>query len=114
MSVIVTNEITVPSERGEIVAKKFEENARGLDTRDGFEGFELCRPTSPEDDRWLVITRWRDEAAYHAWRDSRHYTHSHPQTGADGRKPATAKGVDANSIVRHYDVALSVNGSMEN
>lgn len=111
MSIIVTNEITVPAERGAAVAAKFEENSRGLDGRDGFEGFELCRPTSPDDDRWLVITRWRDEAAYEAWRDSRHYGHSHPTIGPNGEKPKTAKGVDANSVVRHYDVALTVDGA---
>lgn len=93
MSIIVTNEITVPAERADVVAAKFAENSRALTSVDGFEGFQLCRPTSPADDRWLVVTHWRDDAAYAAWRDSRGFAHSHPR----GRS-------DAGSVVRHYQV----------
>ncbi len=95
MSIIVTNEITVPAERAEAVAAKFAENSRSLASVDGFEGFQLCRPTSPADDRWLVVTHWRDNAAYAAWRDSRGYAQSHPR-GQHG----------AGSVVRHYQVEI--------
>lgn len=102
MSIIVTNEITVPAERAAAVAAKFAQNAEGIVGRDGFEGFELCRPTDPADDRWLVVTRWRDEAAYEAWRTSRQFERAHTP------RHETAKGEGA--AVRHYDVALSVTG----
>ncbi|OKL54625.1 hypothetical protein BSZ39_03230 [Bowdeniella nasicola] len=105
MSIIVTNEITVPAERGELVAARFAANSQSLKDFDGFEGFQLCRPTDPADDRWLVITHWRDEDAYEAWRSGKDFGASHPK----GEK---AKGnVDARSVVRHYDVAFAAPGN---
>lgn len=111
MSIIVTNEITIPAERAQLVAQKFANNSRSLEAFDGFEGFELCRPTSPADDRWFVITRWRDEECYNTWRESKQFDSSHPQQGPSGEKPKTLKGVDAHSVVRHYSVELSVDGN---
>lgn len=107
MSIIVTNEITIPAERGDLVAEKFAHNSAGLKKFAGFEGFQLCRPTDPADDRWLVVTHWRDEASYNAWRDSKSYSKSHSAKGEE-----KAKGnVDAQSVVRHYEVALDVEGA---
>ncbi|MFP7696631.1 antibiotic biosynthesis monooxygenase family protein [Trueperella sp. LYQ143] len=106
MSIIVTNEITVPAERAERVAEKFAENSRRLSDFDGFEGFELCRPTEPADDRWLVITRWRDEDAFQQWLDSSHFSQSHPKPGEP-----TAKGVDARAVIRRYAVAVTDTGN---
>lgn len=96
MSIIVTNEITIPAHRADEVAKKFEENSHSLLGRDGFIGFEVCQPTQPEDSRWLVVTHWRDREAYESWRSSRSYTHSHSQ-GSSQKEPK-------NSVVRFYDV----------
>ena len=116
MSIIVTNEITVPAERADSVAQKFAQNSQGLENFDGFEGFDLCEPTDPADERWLVITHWRDEAAYQAWRDSKKFAHSHAsQSGkapseTQTARPDTAKRVPAHSVVRHYNVAFHCAG----
>ncbi|MDO5722115.1 MAG: antibiotic biosynthesis monooxygenase family protein [Actinomycetaceae bacterium] len=104
MSIIVTNELTIPAERAEEVAAKFAANSQRLPGADGFEGFQLCRPTDPADDRWLVITQWRDEDAYQAWRQSSHFHRSHPQ---DSNAPA--RGAKAQSVIRHYQVETSNN-----
>ncbi|MGY6502221.1 MAG: antibiotic biosynthesis monooxygenase family protein [Acidimicrobiales bacterium] len=66
MSIIKINAITVPADSGDELAKRFAARAGAVDGQDGFEGFELLKPT---DDRttWLVVTRWRDEAAFDAW-----------------------------------------------
>lgn len=101
MTVIVTNAMNIPAERAEEVTAKFAKNSKDLVGRDGFEGFELCRPSDPADNRWLVITRWRDEAAYQAWRDSKHFTHSHPGSGASPQK------MPKNAVITHYQVAFS-------
>ena len=47
-----------------------------MDNQEGFEGFELLKPT---DDRttWLVVTRWRDEALFQAWLHSPAFGHGH-------------------------------------
>ena len=83
--VIKINAITVPGELGEEVARRFGERAGAVDGMDGFEGFELLRPT---DDRetWLVITRWRDDDAFQQWTRSAQFR--------DGHRAALATGDD--------------------
>lgn len=64
--VIKINAITVDPSSGDELAERFAKRAGAVDDQDGFEGFELLKPT---DDRstWLVVTRWRDEEAFDAW-----------------------------------------------
>ena len=59
MTVVRINAITVPADSGDELARRFAARAGAVDNQDGFEGFELLKPT---DDRmtWLVVTRWRD------------------------------------------------------
>ena len=63
MTVVKINAITVQANSGDELARRFAARAGAVDDQDGFEGFELLKPT---DDRttWLVVTRWRDEAAF--------------------------------------------------
>ena len=84
--VIKINAITVPGDLGDEVARRFAARAGAVDGMDGFEGFELLRPT---DDRetWLVVTRWRDEESFHAWTRSEQFR--------DGHREALAAGQDA-------------------
>ena len=67
MSIVKINAITVPAERADVMAQRFAARAGEVGKSDGFEEFQLLRPN---DDRttWLVYTRWRDEAAFEAWR----------------------------------------------
>jgi heme-degrading monooxygenase HmoA len=76
MTVIKINAMTVPAEGGDELARRFGARAGAVDNADGFEGFELLRPT---DDRrtWLVVTRWRDDAAFEAWVASPAFGHGH-------------------------------------
>jgi heme-degrading monooxygenase HmoA len=76
MTVIKINAITVPSQSGDELARRFANRAGAVDGADGFEGFELMRPV---DDRetWLVVTRWRDDAAFEAWVASPAFGHGH-------------------------------------
>ncbi|MGH1562025.1 antibiotic biosynthesis monooxygenase family protein [Mumia sp. DW29H23] len=76
MSVIKINAITVPADSGDELAQRFAARTGAVDGVDGFEGFELLKPT---DDRtvWLVITRWRDEEAFEAWKTSPAFAHGH-------------------------------------
>ena len=82
MTVIKINAITVPADGGDELARRFAARAGAVDNQDGFEGFELLRPT---DDRstWLVVTRWRDEESFQAWVSS-------PAFGAGHRHAASA------------------------
>lgn len=89
MTVIKINAITVPEDAGDEVARRFAERAGAVDNQEGFEGFELLRPT---DDRttWLVVTRWRDEASFSAWVSSPAFAHGH--AGSTGPPPAGSPG----------------------
>jgi heme-degrading monooxygenase HmoA len=89
MTVIKINAITVPADSGDELARRFGERAGAVDDQDGFEGFELLKPT---DDRttWLVVTRWRDEAAFDAWVTSPAFAHGH--RSAAGSKASAAGG----------------------
>lgn len=80
MSVVKINAITVPAESGDELAHRFAARAGAVDDQDGFEGFELLKPT---DDRttWLVVTRWRDEAAFDAWVNSAAFGAGHQSEG---------------------------------
>jgi heme-degrading monooxygenase HmoA len=85
MTVIKINALTVPGEMGEEVARRFAARAGSVDGHDGFEGFELLQPAD-ERTTWLVVTRWRDEASFDAWRSSAAFAHGH--RGPDGGGPA--------------------------
>jgi heme oxygenase (mycobilin-producing) len=82
--VIKINAITVPADSGDELAKRFAARAGAVDGQDGFEGFELLKPT---DDRttWLVVTRWRDEDAFQAWFNSQAFQQGHAKAeGGEG------------------------------
>ena len=104
MTVIKINAITVPADSGDELARRFAARAGAVDDQDGFEGFELLKPT---DDRttWLVVTRWRDEDAFNAWVSSPAFAHGHrseaPKEDGGGGKPP----VGVSSEVWNYEVA---------
>jgi heme-degrading monooxygenase HmoA len=76
MSVVKINAITVQSDSGDELARRFAARAGAVDDQDGFEGFELLKPTD-ERTTWLVVTRWRDEASFQAWLSSPAFGHGH-------------------------------------
>ena len=113
MTVIKINAITVPENSGDELARRFGARAGAVDDQDGFEGFELLKPT---DDRttWLVVTRWRDEAAFDAWVRSPAFAHGHRSAsgtsgegagggGAEGERSAGPVGT--HSELWSYEIA---------
>ena len=105
MSIIKINAITVPEEGGDELAKRFGARAGAVDDQDGFEGFELLRPT---DDRrtWLVVTRWRDEDAFDAWVSSPAFGHGHRGAGGGQGHGEGGPPVAMSSELWSYEVAL--------
>jgi heme-degrading monooxygenase HmoA len=103
MSVIKINAITVAADSGDELAHRFAARAGAVDGQDGFEGFELLKPT---DDRttWLVVTRWRDDDAFQAWMNSRAFGEGHrsEQERQGGEAP---KPVGISSELWSYEVA---------
>ena len=89
MSIIRINAITVPAEAGDELAHRFAARAGAVDGADGFEGFELLKPTDGRT-QWLVVTRWRDEAAFDAWVASPAFADGH--RGAEGAPAGGGEG----------------------
>ena len=106
MTVIKINAITVPEDAGDELARRFAARAGAVDDQEGFEGFELLRPT---DDRrqWLVVTRWRDEESFTTWVSSPAFAHGH--AGADRPSPHGGP-VSVSSELWSYEVAGGSDG----
>jgi heme oxygenase (mycobilin-producing) len=83
VTIIKINAITVPPDSGDELARRFAARAGAVDNQDGFEGFELLQPTDGRT-TWLVVTRWRDEESFEAWRTSPAFGHGHGQGAGHG------------------------------
>jgi heme-degrading monooxygenase HmoA len=90
MTIVRINAIQVGTDRGEELARRFAARAGAVDHAEGFEGFELLRPTDGRD-TWLVVTRWRDQEAFERWVASPAFAHGHEGANASsqGRPVAT-------------------------
>jgi heme oxygenase (mycobilin-producing) len=82
MSIVKINVLQVPEGRGEVLEQRFGARAGEVEKVDGFESFELLRPTEGTD-RYLVVTRWRDEDAFQSWLTSDAFGRGHAQSQAD-------------------------------
>ena len=101
MSVVKINAITVPADRADELAGRFAARAGQVEQAEGFEEFQLLRPTDGRR-QWLVVTTWRDEEAFQAWVSSPAFAHGH--AGAD--RPAPHGGpVSVSSELWSYEVA---------
>ena len=96
MTVIKINAITVPADTGDELAHRLAAWAGAIDDADGFEGFELLKPTYGRE-QWLVLTRWRDEESFQAWLNSDSFAHGH-------RSAAERRGEGAPPIATHSEV----------
>ncbi|MER3452326.1 MAG: antibiotic biosynthesis monooxygenase [Acidimicrobiia bacterium] len=96
MSVVKINAIEVPAGRGDELAGRFAARAGEVEKAEGFEEFQLLRPTDGRT-TWLVYTRWRDEESFERWRASTEFARAHaeqagghPHGGHPGGPVATA------------------------
>jgi heme-degrading monooxygenase HmoA len=106
MTVIKINALTVPAEMGAEVATRFAARVGAVDGHDGFEGFELLQPT---DDRttWLVVTRWRDDEAFEAWKTSPSFAHGHRGQGGEGGEGGAPAPMPIQAELWSYTVAVA-------
>jgi heme-degrading monooxygenase HmoA len=103
VTVVKINAITVPEGSGDELAKRFAARAGAVDDREGFEGFELLKPTDDRE-QWLVVTRWRDEESFQGWLNSPAFGHGHrsetERSGGEAPKP-----VASHSELWSYEIA---------
>ncbi|HTU76499.1 MAG TPA: antibiotic biosynthesis monooxygenase family protein [Trebonia sp.] len=104
MTMVKINAITVPADSGDELARRFAARAGAVDNQDGFEGFELLKPT---DDRttWLVVTRWRDEESFKAWLSSPAFGHGHRSEAERNGTGEAQKPVGIQSELWSYEIA---------
>ena len=103
MTVVRINAITVPADSGDELARRFAARAGAVDSRDGFEGFELLKPTDGRP-TWLVVTRWRDEDAFQAWVQSPAFGHGH-RSAAERSGGEAPPPVGVSSELWSFDIA---------
>ena len=96
--VVKINAISVPPQAREELERRFAARAHTVDGADGFLGFQLLRPVAG-DDRYFVLTRWRDDAAFEAWRDG----DARAAHAGEGTRPV-ASGAD----LLEFEVVLDV------
>lgn len=104
MSVIKINAITVAADSGDELAKRFAARAGAVDGQDGFEGFELLKPTD-ERTTWLVLTRWRDEESFQTWTSSAAFGQGHRSEAAAAAAEPPQRPVGMSSELWSYEVA---------
>ena len=107
MSVVKINAITVPAERADQMAARFAARAGQVGKSDGFEEFQLLRPT---DDRttWLVYTRWRDEESFQAWMASQAFGQAHRGQGQAAAQAGAGGTAHAGWSGRHRQRAVEL------
>ena len=107
MSVVKINAITIPEGMGPQLEGRFAGRAKMVEQFDGFEDFQLLRPTEGES-RYFVYTRWASEEHFQAWMNSQDFERGHgsavrptatspprasaAQAGRAGRRPDVVRG----------------------
>lgn len=94
MSIVQINLLSVPEGMGPELEQRFANRKRAVDGTPGFEGFDLLRPTSGDNDRYMVLTRWRSQEDFERWLDSRDFQQGHAATGG-GQTDDDQKQADA-------------------
>lgn len=120
MTLVKINALSIPPQAGDQIVGRFQARMEEMSTVAGFEGFELLKPTSDEETRWFVYTRWADEESFQAWRNSETFANSHkagppPQGGSDGAEAAAPsegdeapkRPVATGSALLEFEVAVS-------
>jgi heme-degrading monooxygenase HmoA len=105
MALVKINALEIPPRAGEEIVKRFAARMEGLKDVDGFEGFELLRPTGDAEVRWFVYTRWTDQESYDAWRDGDGARNAHAQPGAGGDAP---RPVSMGATLLEFEVELAM------
>ncbi len=110
VTIIKINAITVATDSGDELAERFAQRAGAVDGQDGFEGFELLKPTD-ERTTWLVLTRWRDDDAFNAWVSSPAFGAGHQREAQPDDQGAGPRPAAMASEIWSYTVAGGSAGS---
>src|SRR5213080_866552 len=91
MSIVRINAIEVPDGMGEVLEQRFAARLGAVDQAEGFEGFELLRPTGEAESRYFAVTHWRSVEDFEAWVSSDDFGRGHSGANAPaGEGPEAA------------------------
>ncbi len=95
MSVVKINAVEVAPEMATEFEKRFASRAGAVENSEGFEAFELLRPTEGGA-KYFVYTRWASEETYKAWLASQDFAkaHAHVATEKSGQIAPVAHGAE--------------------
>ena len=79
MSVVKINAVDLPPSTPATSRRASPPAAGAVEHSDGFEAFELLRPTA-SGTRYFVYTRWSSEETYEAWLNSQDFAKAHGQS----------------------------------
>ena len=80
MTVVKINAIEVPEGAGPELEKRFAARAGAVERQDGFEGFQLLRPTEGGTS-YYVVTWWESEEHFQGWLSSADFGKGHANAG---------------------------------
>lgn len=103
MSVVKINAIEVPADRAGDFEARFAARAGAVEHSEGFEAFELLRPTEGAT-RYFVYTRWASEDTYQAWLNSQDFTKAHAHVATDQSSAPAATPVAHGSELLSFEV----------
>lgn len=104
---VAINYITCQPEYKERFEYLFGSRAKAIDTLPGFENMHVLRPAK-EEDTYLVISYWKDEAAFQAWTKSEEFMQGHKRGFEDVAKAkAEGKPSPMKSDFKTYEIIAS-------
>jgi len=86
MDFVVTSELAVPPGSGDVLEEAFRNRLGEVEDHDGFLRLEVWRD-SRADDRYLMVSWWRDEAAFASYLRSDAHRRSHARIPAGPHRP---------------------------
>lgn len=101
---VAINYITCSPEYKERFEYLFGTRAHAIDALPGFVNMHVLRP-SKEEDSYLVISYWKDQASFEAWTKSEAFLQGHKRAFADmAEAKASGKPAPMNSDFKTYQI----------
>lgn len=116
MSIVKINALAIPPQAGDAIVGRFAARLEEMAQVEGFEGFELLKPTGDAETRWFVYTRWVDEQSYEAWRNGDTFARGHGRGGeGEGAENSSEesggpKPLSTGATLLEFDVMLVADG----
>lgn len=104
---VAINYITCEPEYRERFEYLFGSRAKAIDVMPGFVNMHVLRP-SKEEDPYLVVSYWQDEASFQAWTKSEAFMQGHKRGFEDVAKAKTeGKPAPMKSDFKTYEIIAS-------